>query len=70
MIAVFDNDTRTDPMHGRKMAAALQAATAGDRPILLRAEGDVGHGARSMSKSVQESAETLAFMARWTGMQS
>ncbi|MDO8732096.1 MAG: prolyl oligopeptidase family serine peptidase [Actinomycetota bacterium] len=69
MIAVFDNDTRTDPMHGRKMAAALQAATSGDRPILLRAEGDVGHGARSMSKSVQESAETLAFMARWTGMQ-
>ena len=69
MIAVFDNDTRTDPMHGRKMAAALQAATSGERPILLRAEGDVGHGARSMSKSVQESAETLAFMARWTGMQ-
>lgn len=69
MIAVFDNDTRTDPMHGRKMAAALQAATSGQRPILLRAEGDVGHGARSMSKSVQESAETLSFMARWTGMQ-
>jgi prolyl oligopeptidase len=69
MIAVFDNDTRTDPMHGRKMAAALQHATTGERPILLRTEGDVGHGARSVSKSVDESAETLAFMAKWTGLQ-
>ena len=68
MISVFDNDTRTDPMHGRKMAAALQHATAGTRPILLRTEGDVGHGARSISRAVDESADTLAFAARWTGM--
>ena len=68
MLAVFDNDTRTDPMHGRKMCAALQAATSGSRPILLRSEGDVGHGARSLSKSVDETADTLAFFARWTGL--
>lgn len=68
MFAVFDNDTRTDPMHGRKMCAAVQYATAGTRPILLRTEGDVGHGARSLSKSVEETADTLAFFARWTGM--
>ena len=68
MFAVFDNDTRTDPMHGRKMCAAVQAATSGNRPILLRTEGDVGHGARSLSKSVDETADTLAFFARWTGL--
>ena len=68
MFAVFANDTRTDPMHGRKMCAAAQHATSGDRPILLRTEGDVGHGARSMSKSVEESADTLAFLAKWTGL--
>lgn len=68
MFAVFDNDTRTDPMHGRKMCAAVQHATSGTRPILLRTEGDVGHGARSLSKSVEETADTLAFFARWTGM--
>lgn len=68
MFAVFDNDTRTDPMHGRKMCAAAQHATSGTRPILLRSEGDVGHGARSLSKSVEETADTLAFMARWTGL--
>src|SRR4029450_13295244 len=27
-------DSRVDPMHARKMAARLQAATASDRPIL------------------------------------
>ncbi len=70
MFAVFENDSRTDPMHGRKMCAAVQHATRGTRPVLLRSEGDVGHGARSLAKSVEETADTLAFMARWTGLQS
>jgi len=69
MFVVFDNDTRTDPMHGRKMAAAVQHATSGSRPILLRTEGDVGHGARSLDKSVIETADTLAFLAHHTGLQ-
>jgi prolyl oligopeptidase len=68
MFAVFDNDTRTDPMHGRKMCAATKHATSGTRPVLLRTEGDVGHGARSLSKAVEETADTLAFFANWTGM--
>jgi len=68
MFAVFDNDTRTDPMHGRKMCAAVQHATNGARPVLLRTEGDVGHGARSLDKSVQETADTLSFFARWTNL--
>jgi len=68
MFVVFDNDTRTDPMHGRKMCAAVQHATTGTRPILLRAEGDVGHGARSLNRAVDETADTLAFLARWTGL--
>jgi len=66
MFAVFDNDTRTDPMHGRKLCAAVQHATSGSRPILLRAESNVGHGARSMDKSIEETADTLAFFRRWT----
>ena len=66
MFVVFDNDTRTDPMHGRKMCAAVQHATIGDRLIVLRTEGDVGHGARSMSKAVTETADTLAFIHAWT----
>jgi len=70
MFVVFDNDTRTDPMHGRKMCAAAQHATSGERPVLIRAEGEVGHGARSLARSIDETAETLSFLARWTGLES
>ena len=68
LFMVFDNDTRTDPMHGRKLCAALQHATSGDRPILIKASGDVGHGARSLSRAVDEQADMLAFIARWTAL--
>ncbi|MET0740403.1 MAG: prolyl oligopeptidase family serine peptidase [Candidatus Nanopelagicales bacterium] len=69
LFTVFDGDTRVDPMHARKMTAALQHASSGDRPVLIRAEGDVGHGARAVSRSVQLSAVTLAFLADRTGLQ-
>lgn len=65
LFTVFDGDTRVDPLHARKMAAALQHATAADaatRPILLRREADVGHGARSVSRTVGLAADQLAFL--------
>jgi len=68
LFTVFDGDSRVDPLHARKMCAALQHATSGDRPILIRAEGDVGHGARSLSRTIGLSADVLAFTAAWTGM--
>ena len=68
LFTIFDGDTRVDPMHARKMCTALQHATSGDRPILIRIEGEVGHGARSISRSVNLSADTLAFTAKWTGL--
>ncbi len=68
LMMVFDNDTRTDPMHGRKMVAALQHATRGAAPIILRTESDVGHGTRALDKSVAEAAESLAYAAYRTGL--
>ena len=68
LFTVFDGDTRVDPLHARKMCAALQHATAGGRPVLLRREKDVGHGARAMSRTVALSADTLAFTAAQTGL--
>src|SRR5690625_2344513 len=65
LLTVSDGDTRVDPLHARKMAAALQEATIGDpgrRPILLRAEGSVGHGARAVSRTVALAADQLAFL--------
>jgi len=68
LFTVFDSDTRVDPLHARKMCAALQHSTTSARPVLLRREADVGHGARSVTRSVELSADTLAFMAAWTGL--
>ncbi len=71
LFTVFDGDTRVDPLHARKMCAALQHATASPpagRPVLLRRESQVGHGARAISRSVALAAETLAFAAAQTGL--
>lgn len=68
LMVVFDNDTRTDPMHGRKMVAELQHRTTGTGRVVLRTEADVGHGARSLDRSVAESADMLAFAAHVTDL--
>lgn len=68
LFTVFDGDTRVDPLHARKLCAALQYATSGDRPILLRREKDVGHGARALSRTIALSTDTLTFMAAQTGL--
>ena len=44
------------------------ATTAPGSPILFRREPDVGHGARAVSKSVELSADVLAFAAARTGL--
>lgn len=68
LFTTFDHDTRVDPMHARKMCAALQHSTSGFAPIMIRAELNVGHGARSISRSVELSADVLAFLAEATGL--
>lgn len=68
LFTVFDGDTRVDPMHARKLCAALQHATVGDRPVLIRREKDVGHGARALTRTIDLSVDTLAFTAAHTGL--
>ncbi len=68
LFTVFSNDTRVDPLHGYKMCAALQHATSSGRPVLLRAEGQVGHGQRAVSLSASLAGDCLAFAARETGL--
>jgi len=70
LFTVFTSDTRVDPVHAYKMCAALQHATSSgpDRPVLLRAEAQVGHGARAVSRMAELSGDTLAFAARYTGL--
>ncbi|TMQ99887.1 S9 family peptidase [Actinomadura soli] len=68
LFTTFAGDTRVDPLHARKMCAALQHTTASDAPVLLRDEPEVGHGSRSVSRSIALMADTLAFMAAQTGL--
>ena len=68
LFTIFDGDTRVDPLHGRKMAAALQHSTTGSRPILVRREADVGHGTRAVTRAVELSVDTLTFAAAQTGL--
>ncbi|MFI6480586.1 prolyl oligopeptidase family protein [Nonomuraea sp. NPDC050663] len=66
LFTVSGGDTRVDPLHARKMCAALQWS--GAREVLLRHEPDVGHGARAVSRSVELAADALAFLAHHTGL--
>ena len=73
LFTVFDNDTRVDPLHARKLCAALQWATSrppapvpgNGAPILLRREENVGHGGRSVSRTIGLAADLLSFFI-WT----
>jgi len=57
-----DSDDRVDPLHARKMAAALQAATTGG-PVLLRIEANAGHGGADLVRStVEEYTDFYAFL--------
>jgi prolyl oligopeptidase len=58
-----EGDSRVDPMHARKMAAALQSATGSERPVLLRVEPAAGHGqGKPRSKQVEEATDIWSFL--------
>jgi prolyl oligopeptidase len=62
MVVTGDHDDRVVPGHSFKFAAALQAAQAGDAPVLLRVETSAGHGAgKPTGKLIDERADVLAF---------
>ena len=68
LFTAFTNDTRVDPLHAYKTCAALQHASVSGRPVLLRAEGQVGHGQRAVSLSAALAGDCLAFVALETGL--
>jgi prolyl oligopeptidase len=71
LFTTAEGDTRVDPLHARKMAALLQAASAcqDGRPILLLQEGRAGHGVgKPVSKRVDELADGLTFLAWQVGL--
>jgi prolyl oligopeptidase len=69
LVTTADTDDRVVPGHSFKYAAALQAARIGDKPHLIRIETRAGHGSgKPTDKAIEEGADILAFIARWTGL--
>jgi len=69
LISTADTDDRVVPGHSFKYAAALQAAQAGDAPVLIRIETRAGHGAgTSTEKEIEEWADRWAFLVEHLGM--
>ena len=62
-------DGRVNPMQSRKFTAALQAATASDRPILLRTTTKAGHGiGSSLDEIIAEATDKDMFLFDQLGM--
>jgi prolyl oligopeptidase len=63
LIFTAESDSRVDAMHARKMAARLQAATSGTRPVVLRLESKAGHGAgKPLRKLIEQYTDEMAFL--------
>jgi prolyl oligopeptidase len=73
LLTAGENDKRVHPMHARKFAAALQAATASDpsdKPVLLRVDREVGHGpGKPLALRIRDAADELLFMAKQLGLE-
>ena len=63
LIMTSDHDDRVVPAHSFKFAAALQAAQAGDDPLLLHVTSQAGHGAgSSLQQQIGKAADKYAFI--------
>jgi prolyl oligopeptidase len=67
LVTTADHDDRVVPGHSFKYIAALQAAQAGDKPVVIRIDVKSGHGAgKPTGKLIDEVADRLAFITEYT----
>ena len=65
LVTTADTDDRVFPAHSFKYAAALQAAQAGDAPVLIRIETKAGHGAgKPTTKQIEEQVDIYGFLVK------
>jgi len=63
LVTTGDHDDRVHPGHSFKFAAALQAAQAGEAPILIRIQTKAGHGfGKPTAILIEEQADIWAFL--------
>src|SRR5881296_2896295 len=69
LVTTADHDDRVVPGHSFKFTAALQAAQACGKPVLIQIETKAGHGAgKPTTKIIEEQADRWAFLVRTLGM--
>ncbi len=69
LVTTADHDDRVFPAHSFKYTAAMQAAQAGDAPVLIRIETKAGHGAgKPTAKQIEETADIYGFLVKNLGM--
>ncbi len=69
LMATGIHDGRVNPMHSRKMIAALQHATSSRHPILLSISDKAGHGiGSSLDVRIAQRSDDLAFLFDQLGM--
>ncbi|HUQ52951.1 MAG TPA: prolyl oligopeptidase family serine peptidase, partial [Gammaproteobacteria bacterium] len=61
LITTADHDDRVVPAHSFKYAATLQQLASPDNPVLIRIETKSGHGASSLTKQLETTADIYAF---------
>jgi prolyl oligopeptidase len=62
LITTADHDDRVVPAHSFKYAATLQELASAETPILIRIETKSGHGASSLTKALETTADIYSFM--------
>ena len=71
LITTADHDDRVVPAHSFKYAATIQAAQAGDAPVLIRIDVNAGHGGgRPVAKVIEEDTDIYSFMFWNMGIKS
>jgi len=72
LLTAGENDSRVHPLHARKMAAALQAATTSDpatKPVLLWVDREAGHGqGKPLNLRIRDAADQRMFFMWQLGM--
>ena len=68
LLMTADHDDRVVPSHSYKLAATLQAETEAKYPILLRLTESSGHKTTTISQTINDWSERMAFIMYHLGM--
>ncbi len=68
LITTADHDDRVVPAHSFKYAATLQERASRENPVLIRIETKSGHGASSLTKALETTADIYTFIVYNMGL--